>query len=151
MEKIIFQLSETPNQPMTETADLTHHFYDGNPFWTPEGEPLDLLNFTRSEAIDILRKELGIGYSITGDIITVSNPQQHLQTIMQHLQSVATSCLTSIYPLSWWKNEVCGYGGILISFGNELMTLNEFMLYAITMFSEGITTFYIGSIFEYYD
>jgi hypothetical protein len=150
MEKIIFQLSEEPYPTMLKPWELTHHFYAGNPYWTQEDEPLDLQNFTRSEAIDILRKGLGIGYSITGDIITVSNPQQHLQTIMRHLQSVATSCLTSIYPLGWWKNDVCGYGGILISFGNELMTLNEFLLYAITKFSEGITTFYIGSIFEYY-
>ena len=150
MDKIIFQFSETPNQPMVEAGELTHHFYAGNPYWTEEGEPLDLQNFTRSDAIDILRKGLGIGYSITGDIITVSNPHQHLQTIMRHLQSVATSSLTSSFPLGWWKNEVCGYGGILISLGNELMTLNEFMLYAISKFSEGITTFYIGSIFEYY-
>lgn len=143
-------MSEEPNPTMLNSWELTHHFYDGNPYWTEEGEPLDLQNFTRLEAIDILRKGLGIGYSITGGIITVNNPQQHLQTIMRHLQSVATSCLTSSYPLGWWKNEVCGYGGILISLGNELMTLNEFMLYAITRFSEGITTFYIGSIFEYY-
>lgn len=142
-------MTETPNQPMTAAWDFSHHFYGGNPYWAQEGEPLDLQNFTRSEAIDILRKELGIGYSISGNTITVSNPQQHLQAVMQHLQSVATSCLTSNYPLGWWKNEVCGYGGILISYGNELMTLNEFMLYAITKFNEGITTFYIGSIFEY--
>lgn len=144
-------MSEEPNPTMLNSWELTHHFYDGNPYWTEEGEPLDLQNFTRLEAIDILRKGLGIGYSITGGIITVNNPQQHLQTIMRHLQSVATSCLTSSYPLGWWKNEVCGYGGILISLGDELMTLNEFMLYAITKFSEGITTFYIGSIFEYCD
>lgn len=137
---------------MTAAWELAHHFYVCNPYWAQEGEPLGLKNFTRSEAIDILRNELGIGYSITGDIITVGNPQQHLQTVMQHLQSVATSCLTSNYPLGWWKNEVCGYGGILISYGNELMTLNEFMLYAITKFNEeGITTFYIGAIFEYYE
>ena len=136
---------------MKEAEELTHHFYVGNPYWSNEGEPSDLQHFTRTEAIDILRKGLGIGYSITGDIITASNPHQHLQTIMRHLQSVATSCLTSIYPLSWWKNEVCGFGGILISLGNELMTLNEFMLYAIRKKNEGITTFYIGPIFEYYD
>ena len=55
MDKIIFQFSETSNQPMTKAGELTHHFYAGNPYWTEEGEPLDLQNFTRSEAIDILR------------------------------------------------------------------------------------------------
>ena len=149
MEKLIFQVSDTPNQPLIETGQLGHHFYAGNPFWAKEGEPLDLQNFTKTEAIDILLNELGIGYSITGDTITVGNPQQHLQTVMLHLQSASTSCLTSDHPLSWWKNDVCGYGGILIGYGEELMTLNEFKLYTITKFNEGITTLYIGSIFEY--
>lgn len=150
MEKMIFQVSHTPNQPLLEAEQLEYHFYIGNSFWTQEeGEPLGLPNYTRTEAIDILQDELGIGYSITGDTITLGNPQQHLQNVMQHLQSVSTSCLTSDYPLIWWKNDVCGYGGILIHYGEELMTLNEFKLYTITKFNEGITTLYIGSIFEY--
>lgn len=149
MEKLIFQVSDTPNQPLLEAEQMGHHFYAGNPFWTQDGEPLDLQNFSRTEAIDILLNELGIGYSITGDTITVGNPQQHLQNVMLHLQSASTSCLTLDYPLSWWKNDVCGYGGILINYGEELMTLNEFKLYTITKFNEGITTLYIGSIFEY--
>ena len=151
MKKLIFQLKNATNQPNIDAEQLAHHFYFNNPYWVQEGEPSNLQNFTRTEAIDILKKELCVGYSISGDIITVGNPNQYLNSIIHHLQAVSTSCLTSPYPFSWWKEEVCGFGGILISLGNELMTLNEFMLYAISKKNEGITTFYIGSIFEYYD
>lgn len=149
MEKLIFLFKEATNQPDIDAEELTHHFYFNNPYWVDPGEPLDLQNFTRTEAIDILRAELGIGYSISGDIITIGNPNQYLNSIMHHLHSVSTSCLTATYPRGWWKEKVCKFGGILISYNDELMTLNEFMLYAITQKNEGINTFYIGSIFEY--
>lgn len=149
MEKLIIQLKDAINQPNIDAEQLVHHFYTNNPYWVQPGEPMDLQNFTRTDAINILKAELSIGYSVIGDIITVGNPNQYLNSIMHHLQAVATSCLTHPYPLGWWKEEVCGYGDILISYGYDLMTLNEFMLYAITKKNEGITTFYIGSIFEY--
>lgn len=149
MAKLIFQLKEATNQPDIEAEQLTLHVYPNNPYWVQPGEPMDLQEYTRTEAIDILRAKLGIGYSVNGAIITVGNPNQYLNSIMHHLQAVATSCLSHLYPLGWWKEDVCKFGGILISYNDELMTLNEFMLYAITKKNEGITTFYIGSIFEY--
>lgn len=148
MEKLIFQINEEPAEQV-EAWELERHFRMNNPYWVEEGEPLELENFTREEAIDILRKELGSGYAISEDVITANDPRAYLQTVVQHLQKVAGSCQGSDYPLGWWKNEVCLYGGILIAFGDDMLTLNEFMLYAISKKEEDVSTFYIGSIFEY--
>lgn len=148
MEKFIFQLNEQPSQQIM-AEELAHHFYQNNPYWVEVGEPLELENFTRKEAINILRNELGGGYTINGDIITANNPGQYLKAISQHLQDVATTFNNSDYPLGWWKNEVCQYGGILIALDDDMLTLNEFMLYVISKKQEGTSTFCIGSIFEY--
>ena len=149
MEQLIFQLSDDPNLEFVEAWELERHFHANNPFWVAEGEPLELENFTREEAINILKAELGKGYSIDGDIITATEPKQYIPTIVKHLQDVASSGLTSDYPLGWWKKEVCKYRGILILFNEEMMTLNEFMLYAVSLHNDGVNTFHIGSIFEY--
>lgn len=149
MEQLIFQLSDDPNLELLEAWELERHFHANNPFWVAEGEPLELENFTREEAINMLKTDLGNGYSIDRDIITATEPKQYIPTIVKHLQTVATSGLTSDYPLGWWKKEVCQYRGILILFNEEMMTLNEFMLYAVSLHNDGVNTFHIGSIFEY--
>jgi hypothetical protein len=149
MEQLIFQLSDDPNLELLEAWELERYFRSNNPFWVEEGEPLELENFTREEATNILKTELGKGYSIDGDMITATEPEQYISTIVKHLQDVASSGLTSDYPLGWWKKEVCQYRGILILFNEEMMTLNEFMLYAVSLHNDGVTTFHIGSIFEY--
>ena len=149
MEQLIFQLSDDPNLEFLEAWELERYFRSNNPFWVDEGEPLELENFTREEAINILKTELGKGYSIDGDTVTATDPKQYIPTIVKHLQTVATSGLTSDYPLGWWKKEVCQYRGILILFNEDMMTLNEFMLYAVSLHNDGVTTFHIGSIFEY--
>ncbi len=149
MEQLIFQLSDDPNLELLEAWELERYFHSNNPFWVEEGEPLELENFTREEAINILKTELGKGYSIDGDTVTATDPKQYIPTIVKHLQTVATSGLTSDYPLGWWKKEVCQYRGILILFNEDMMTLNEFMLYAVSLHNDGVTTFHIGSIFEY--
>ncbi|MBO7576101.1 MAG: hypothetical protein J6T03_01405 [Bacteroidales bacterium] len=149
MEQLIFQLSDDPNLELLEAWELERHFHANNPFWVAEGEPLELENYTREEAINILKTELGKGYSVNGDMITATKPDQYIPTIVKHLQTVASSGLTSDYPLGWWKKEVCQYRGILILINEEMMTLNEFMLYAVSLHNDGVTTFHIGSIFEY--
>lgn len=128
---------------------MERYFHSNNPFWVEEGEPLELENFTREEAINILKTELGNGYSIDGDTVAATDPRQYIPTIVKHLQDVATLGLTSDYPLGWWKKEVCQYRGILILLNEEMMTLNEFMLYAVSLHNDGVSTFHIGSIFEY--
>ena len=149
MEQLIFQLSDDPNLELLEAWELERYFHSNNPFWVEEGEPLELENFTREEAINILQTELGNGYSIDSDNVTATDPKQYIPTIVKYLQDVASSGLTSDNPLGWWKKEVCQYRGILILFNEEMMTLNEFMLYAVSLHNDGVNTFHIGSIFEY--
>ena len=149
MEQLIFQLSADPNLELLEAWELERYFHANNPFWVEEGEPLELENFTREEAINILKTELGKGYSIDGDTIAATDPKQYIPTIVKHLQDVASSVLISDYPLGWWKKEVCQYRGILILFNEEMMSLNEFMLYAVSLHNDEVSTFHIGSIFEY--
>ena len=149
MEQLIFQLSDDPNLERLEAWELERYFHANNPFWVEEGEPLELENFTREEAINILQTELGNGYSIDSDTVTATDPKQYIPIIVKYLQDVASSGLTSDNPLGWWKKEVCQYRGILILFNEEMMTLNEFMLYAVSLHNDGVTTFHIGSIFEY--
>ena len=149
MEQLIFQLSDDPNLERLEAWELERYFHSNNPFWVEEGEPLELENFTREEAINILQTELGNGYSIDSDTVAATDPRQYIPIIVKHLQDVASSGLTSDYPLGGWKKEVCQYRGILILFNEEMMTLNEFMLYAVSLHNDGVSTFHIGSIFEY--
>ena len=149
MEQLIFQLSDDPNLELLEAWELERYFHSNNPFWVEEGEPLELENFTREEAINILQTELGNGYSIDSDNVTATDPKQYIPTIVKYLQDVASSGLTSDYPLGWWKKEVCRYRGILILINEAMMTLNEFMLYAVSLHNDGVNTFHIGSIFEY--
>ena len=72
MEQLIFQLSDDPNLERLEAWELERYFHANNPFWVEEGEPLELENFTREEAINILKTELGKGYSIDGDTVTAT-------------------------------------------------------------------------------
>ena len=73
MEQLIFQLSDDPNLELLEAWELERYFHSNNPFWVEEGEPLELENFTREEAINILKTELGNGYSINGDTVAATD------------------------------------------------------------------------------
>ena len=52
----IFELSETPISNRIESWELSHHFYHKNPYWSKEGEPLDVSD--RQDALDCLKNEL---------------------------------------------------------------------------------------------
>ena len=150
----IFELSKSPIMPQDciGSVDLEEFFPPNNPFWAEEGEPLDVVDNERQEALDCLKIELPQGYSIdlANECIEIINSEQYLQWTINHLHSIKTpsSCWDA---LGWWKKEVCLFCDILIYFDEELFTLHEFLLYMISLSKEdGIQKLYVGGVFEYF-
>lgn len=147
----IFELSETPISNRIESWELSHHFYSQNPYWSEEGEPLDVLDDERQDALDCLKNELPQGYSmnLVDETINIINPDLYLQETINRLQTINPS-LPMTYPLGWWKKEVCQFCDILIYFDEELFTLHEFLLYMISLSKEdNIQKLYVGGVFWY--
>jgi hypothetical protein len=145
----IFELSRTPICFYTVSWELSHHFYHKNPYWANEGEPLDVSD--RKYALECLIDELPQGYLMdpVDERIDILNPDIYLQETINRLQTTNPS-LPMIYPLGWWKKEVCLFCDILIYFDEELFTLHEFLLYMISRSKDdGIRELYIGGVFEY--
>ena len=76
----IFELSVEPVSlhDRIESWDLSHHFYPQNPYWSEEGEPLDVSD--RQDALDCLKHELPQGYSmnLVDETINIINPDLYL-------------------------------------------------------------------------
>lgn len=145
----IYELSETPISYRIESWELSHHFYPKNPYWSEECEPLDVSD--RQAAIECLKNELPQGYALdlVDERIDILNPDLYLQETINRLQTTNPS-LPMIYPLGWWKKEVCLFCDILIYFDEELFTLHEFLLYMISRSKDdGIQNLYVGGVFEY--
>ena len=140
-ERFILQVLNNPNQQLLGWSQMARYFDAKDPDWESKGELSELDSFTRPEIIDILGKELGEGVSISGDIITVDSQQQDLRFL---------SDIFSDYPelgidMFYTDDE------LLIYYNDRMMTLDDFKLYAMIEAGEGISTFYVGSIFEYYE
>ena len=147
----IFELSVEPVslQDRIESWELSHHFYPKNPYWSEEGEPLDVSD--RQDALDCLKNELPQGYSmnLVDETINIIDPDHYLRETINRLQTINPS-LPMIYPLGWWKEDVCIFCDILIYFDEELFTLHEFLLYMITRSKEdGFQKLYVGGVFWY--
>ena len=152
-KEFIFELSANTVLPQDriESWELSHHFYPKNPYWSGEGEPLDVLGAERQDALDCLKNDLPQGYSmdIMDERIDFLNPDLYLQETINRLQTINPS-LPMIYPLGWWKKEVSLFCGILIYFDKELFTLHEFLLYMVSKSKDdGIQKLYVGGVFEY--
>ena len=153
----IFELSQTPISDRIESWELSHHFYPKNPYWSEEGEPLDVVGSERQDALDYLKNKLPQGYSmdLVKERIDILNPDGYLQETINRLQTLKPSqtinpSLPIYYPLGWWKKEVCLFCDILIYFDEELFTLHEFLLYMISLSKdENIQKLYVGGVFEY--
>ena len=140
-ERFILQVFNNPNQQLLGWSQMARYFDAKDPDWESKGELSELESFTRPEIIDILGKELGEGVSISGDTITVDSQQQDLRFL---------SDIFSDYPelgidMFYTDDE------LLIYYNDRMMTLDDFKLYAMIEAGEGISTFYVGSIFEYYE
>lgn len=149
----IFELAINPILPhnRSQSWELTHFFFPKNPFWINEGEPNDASD--RQYALDCLKNELPQGYTLdlVNESIDIIDPDAYLQVTISRLQTTNPS-QPMIYPLGWWKNEVCLFGDILIYFDKELFTLHEFLLYMISRSKDDdIQKLYVGGVFEYYN
>lgn len=147
----IFELSVEPVSlhDRIESWELSHHFYPQNPYWSEEGEPLDVSD--RQDALDCLKHELPQGYSmnLVDETINIINPDLYLTETINRLQIINPS-LPIDYPLGWWKKDVCLFCDILIYFDKELFTLHEFLLYMISRNKEdNIQKLYVGGVFWY--
>ena len=154
----IFEVSAEPIAPEDrfENWELSRFFFTNNPWWTEPGEPMDVPEIIRDFAIDELRKQLPKGYSIEGD--TIINPcnNDYLKETIKRLQGLLKhpdQITSNLYPLGWWKMEVCQIHNTLICFhtddDKELFTLHEFLLYLIPHLGDRYEKLYIGGIFSY--
>jgi len=138
-----------------ESWELSRVFFENNPWWTEIGEPLDVPDIIRDYAIDELRKQLPKGYTIEGE--TINNPcnDDYLKETISRLQNLLANPdkKSLIYPLGWWKKEICQIHDTLICFhredSRELFTLHEFLLYIIPHLGDCYEKLYIGGIFSY--
>ena len=150
----IFELSETPIMPQDRigSMDLEDFFPSNNPFWAEVGEPLEVVDSERHEALECLKNELPLGYSmdLANESIDIINSEHYFQETINRLQNIRAP---SPYfdALGWWKKEVCLFCDILIYFEEELFTLNEFLLYMVRVDGDGVgRKLYVGGVFEYY-
>ena len=152
----IFEVSEEPidSDERKENWELSRYFFVNNPWWAEPGEPMDVPDIIRDYAIDELRKQLPKGYSIEDE--TIINPcnNDYLKETIKRLQDLVKhpdKITSDLYPLGWWKTEVCQVHNTLILFNDELYTLHEFLLYLIPCLGLGdrYEKLYIGGIFSY--
>lgn len=147
----IFELSETPILDPIGSMDLEDFFPLNNPFWAEVGEPLDLSDSERWEALECLKNELPQGYSmdLVNECIDIFNSEQYFRETINRLQNIEAP---SPYfdALGWWKKQVCFFCDILIYYEEELFTLNEFLLYMVRVDGDEVgRKLYIGGVFEY--
>lgn len=150
----IFELSETPIMPQDRigSVDLEEFFTPNNQFCAEVGEPLDLVDSERQEALECLKNGLPQGYSmdLANESIDIINSEHYFQETIHRLQNIKAP---SPYfdAFGWWKKEVCLFCDILIYFEEELFTLNEFLLYMVRVDGDGVgRKLYVGGVFEYY-
>ena len=154
----IFEVSAEPIAPKDRyvNCDLISFFFVNNPWWAAHGYTLYVPEIIRDYAIDELRKQLPQGYSIEGE--TIFNPcnNDYLKETIKRLQDLVKhpdQITSTLYPLGWWKMEVCQFHNTLICFrtedDKELFTLHEFLLYIIPCLGERYEKLYIGGIFSY--
>ena len=147
----IFELSETPILGRIESMDLEDFFPPNNPFWAETGEPMDLSDSERREALECLKNELPQGYSmdLVNECIDIINSEQYFRETIYRLQNIKAP---SPYfdALGWWKKHVCLFCDILVYYEEELFTLNEFLLYMVRVDGDEVgRKLYIGGVFEY--
>lgn len=142
----IFELSQAPISNRIESWELSHHFYSKNPYWSEEGELLELSDDERQNALEYLIDELPQGY--------LMDPVDERIDIKGHdayLQGTINPSLPIGYPLGWWKKKESLFNDILIYFEEEYFTIHEFLLYMISAsMDHGIWKLYIGGVYEYY-
>lgn len=150
----IFELATSPIMPLDRigSVDLEEFFTPNNPFWAEVGEPLDLVDSERREALECLKNELPQGYSmdLANESIDILNSERYFPETINRLQNIKAPSSYSD-ALGWWKKEVCLFCDILIYFEGELFTLNEFLLYMVRVDGDGSgRKLYVGGVFEYY-
>lgn len=157
--KLLFELSTSVLSPddWATDYDFEQFFFKQNPWWVEEGLPVDIEEegSSREEVIKEFKNALPDGYGIDGEKVIISDPLQYwhenLERVKELVSMPAEINSAGFNPLSWWKNQIDALDtGILIYIkqNEELMTLNEFLLY---MIREEISTLYIGSIFYLWD
>ena len=157
--KILFELSTSPLSPGDRAADYEFEkfFFEQNPWWVEEGLPVDVEEegTSREDAIGELEAALPDGYRIEGERVIVTNPLLYWNVLLEKVKGLVSNHDafkdSSFNPLCWWKNQIDGLDTdilIHVKQNEELMTLNEFLLY---MMREEHSEFHIGSIFYLYE
>ena len=166
----IFELSSyrLTKSEWTRASHLDYLFSDENP-WLVEKDttviPVEKMSSKpeeyRSEMLTGLKQALPEGYEVHGQRITVKDPGKYWKAVVEKMKRLAKEAVnfnlnfdpeTDETPLHWWKKGVDEQGNILVYFKDyeELMTLNEFLLFMIEHKAD-YGFLYIGGIYSAYD
>ena len=149
-EQLIFELSSKPVKAKDRIQDwgLDHCFFRQNPWWVLGC--CELTNYTRTEAIDELRKAMPEGYAVGASHVEIQEPTLFWQGEMDRVKGELNIQTAPDYPLVWWKRSVNQYCGIMVYFEEELFTLQEFLFYLVSFCKDNeCRKLYIGGILEY--
>lgn len=157
--KLLFELSTSPLSPEDWAADYEFEkfFFQENPWWVGEGLPVDIgeEGTSREDAIGELKAALPDGYRVEDESVIVTNPLLYWNILLEKVKGLVSNHDaikdSGFNPLCWWKNQMDGLDDdilIYVKQNEELMTLNEFLLY---MMREECSKLHIGAIFYLYE
>lgn len=145
-------------------SQLEYLFSTANPWWIEPDSIVDPIERCssdpkayRKEIINELKEALPEGYELHGQRITVKDPDLYWGHVVDKMKTIAEEAKSfdfkgEIKPLEWWKWQVDEQNKILIYFhdNEDLMTLNEFLLFLINQ-KQDYPFMYIGGIYFAYE